>query len=68
MIDKNTGEAWFNEINTMPGFTQISMYSKLLAHQGLEYKHLIDRLIELGLERKAEQERTIRKFEVDHGN
>ncbi len=68
LIDKNTGEAWFNEINTMPGFTQISMYSKLLAHQGLEYKHLIDRLIELGLERKAEQERTIRKFEVDHGN
>lgn len=67
LLDKNTGEAWFNEINTMPGFTQISMYSKLLAHQGLEYKRLIDRLIELGLERKSEQERTTRIFEVDNG-
>jgi D-alanine-D-alanine ligase len=65
LLDKNTGKAWFNEINTMPGFTQISMYSKLLAHSGLEYGQLIDRLIELGLERKAEQARTLRKFEVD---
>ncbi|MEL7625258.1 MAG: D-alanine--D-alanine ligase family protein [Anaerolineaceae bacterium] len=66
LLDKNTGKAWFNEINTMPGFTQISMYSKLLLHSGIEYKQLIDRLIELGLERKAEQVRTIRKFEVDN--
>lgn len=66
LIDKNSGEAWFNEINTMPGFTQISMYSKLLAYSGLDYKHLIDRLIELGLERKAVQGRTLRKFEVDN--
>ena len=66
LIDKNSGEAWFNEINTMPGFTQISMYSKLLAYSGLSYKQLIDRLIELGLERKADQGRTLRKFEVDN--
>lgn len=67
LLDKNSGTAWFNEINTMPGFTQISMYSKLLAYEGIDYKHLIDRLIELGLQRKAEQKRTIRKFEVDNG-
>ncbi len=67
LLDKNSGAAWFNEINTMPGFTQISMYSKLLAYDGIDYKHLIDRLIELGLQRKADQERTIRKFEVDNG-
>lgn len=66
LIDKNSGEAWFNEINTMPGFTQISMYSKLLAYSGLDYKQLIDRLIQLGLERKADQRRTLRKFEVDN--
>lgn len=66
LIDKNSGEAWFNEINTMPGFTQISMYSKLLAYSGLEYKQLIDRLIELGLERKADQGHTLRKFEVEN--
>ena len=66
LLDKNSGKAWFNEVNTMPGFTQISMYSKLLAHSGLDYKQLIDRLIQLGLERKAEQGRTLRKFEVDN--
>ncbi len=65
LLDKNSGKAWFNEINTMPGFTQISMYSKLLAYSGLNYRQLIDQLIELGLERKADQARTLRKFEVD---
>lgn len=66
LMDKNSGEAWFNEINTMPGFTPISMYSKLLAYSGMEYKQLVDRLIELGLERKADQRRTLRKFEDDN--
>ncbi len=66
LIDKENGESWFNEINTMPGFTQISMYSKLLAYSGLDYERLIDRLIELGLERKADQGRTLRKFEVEN--
>lgn len=40
-----------NEINTMPGFTQISMYAKLWQASGLSYKELIDRLIDLGLQR-----------------
>jgi D-alanine-D-alanine ligase len=40
-----------NEINTMPGFTAISMYPKLWAASGLSYPALIDRLIQLGLER-----------------
>ena len=39
------------EINTLPGFTSISMYPKLWAYSGLEYSALIDRLIELALER-----------------
>jgi D-alanine-D-alanine ligase len=47
-----------NEVNTMPGFTQISMYPKLWEATGLSYKDLITRLIELALERHAEKERT----------
>ena len=47
-----------NEINTMPGFTPISMYPKLWAASGLSYTRLIDRLIELALERHAEKQQT----------
>jgi D-alanine-D-alanine ligase len=48
-------EIVLNEINTMPGFTSISMYPKLWAASGLPYAKLIDRLIELGLERHREK-------------
>ncbi len=47
-----------NEVNTMPGFTRISMYPKLWEASGLSYKELITRLIELALERKAEKDKT----------
>jgi D-alanine-D-alanine ligase len=50
---------YLNEVNTMPGFTKISMYPKLWAATGLNYKKLITRLIELGLERHAERSRTV---------
>lgn len=49
---------YLNEINTMPGFTSISMYPKLWAVSGLPYKQLIDRLISLALERHAEKQQT----------
>jgi D-alanine-D-alanine ligase len=48
---------YVNEINTMPGFTAISMYPKLWAASGLEYAELIDRLIQLGLERHADKKK-----------
>ena len=48
-----------NEVNTMPGFTKISMYPKLWEATGLSYKELITRLIELALERQAEKCRTV---------
>jgi D-alanine-D-alanine ligase len=48
-----------NEVNTMPGFTRISMYPKLWEASGLSYKDLITRLIELALERQAEKVRTV---------
>jgi len=49
---------YLNEINTLPGFTSISMYPKLWAATGLPYKKLIDRLIELAIERHAEKQQT----------
>jgi D-alanine-D-alanine ligase len=50
---------FLNEVNTMPGFTRISMYPKLWEATGLSYPSLITRLIELALERKQEKNRTI---------
>ncbi len=50
---------YLNEINTMPGFTSISMYPKLWEASGLRYSALIDRLIALGLERYGEKQRTV---------
>jgi D-alanine-D-alanine ligase len=49
---------FLNEVNTLPGFTQISMYPKLWQATGVAYKDLITRLIELALERQAEKNRT----------
>ena len=48
---KTTAAFYLNEINTLPGFTSISMYPKLWAHSGLEYRGLIDTLIDLAMER-----------------
>lgn len=52
------GRLYLNEINTMPGFTSISMYPKLWEASGLKYSDLIDRLIQLALERRAERDDT----------
>jgi D-alanine-D-alanine ligase len=46
-----------NEINTMPGFTSISMYPKLWAATGLPYADLIDKLIQLGIERHEDKKK-----------
>jgi D-alanine-D-alanine ligase len=56
---KNTGEIIVNEINTMPGFTKISMYPKMWEASGIGYTDLITRLIELAIER-FEKERKIK--------
>jgi D-alanine-D-alanine ligase len=64
LLDKDSGELYLNEINTIPGFTQISMYPKLWEASGLPYSELIDRLIELALERQADKDKTERSFEV----
>jgi D-alanine-D-alanine ligase len=53
-----SGRLYLNEINTMPGFTSISMYPKLWEATGLPYGELIDRLIGLALETRAEKDET----------
>jgi D-alanine-D-alanine ligase len=57
LMDPGTGKVYLNEINTMPGFTSISMYPKLWAASGLGYPELIDRLIHLALERHEEKKK-----------
>lgn len=55
LIDGDTLEIYLNELNTMPGFTTISMYPKLWQASGLSYSELLQRLIELGIERHNQQ-------------
>jgi D-alanine-D-alanine ligase len=55
LLDVSSGRLYMNEINTIPGFTRISMYPKLWEKSGLPYPRLLDRLIELALERRAEK-------------
>jgi D-alanine-D-alanine ligase len=56
------GELYLSELNTIPGFTKISMYPKLWEASGLPYPALIDRLIDLALRRKQERDRTERRY------
>ncbi len=56
-VHKETGEIFINEINTLPGFTQISMYPKLWAESGIPYTELITKLIELAYERFEDNKR-----------
>jgi D-alanine-D-alanine ligase len=55
LMEPKSRKIYLNEINTMPGFTAISMYPKLWAASGVSYRDLIGRLIELGLERHGEK-------------
>src|SRR6202162_2638316 len=57
LMDPKTAKIFLNEINTMPGFTAISMYPKLWASSGLAYPDLIDRLIQLGIERHEDKKK-----------
>jgi len=57
LMDPKSGKIYVNEINTMPGFTAISMYPKLWAASGVKYRELIDRLIKLGMERHEDKKK-----------
>jgi len=64
-VEKETNRVLVNEINTMPGFTQFSMYPKLWEATGMSYVELIDRLVQLAIERHAEKKRTVTEFDVE---
>jgi D-alanine-D-alanine ligase len=67
-LENKTGRIYLNEINTIPGFTSISMYPKLWEASGLPYPKLIDRLIELAIELHAEKARTKYSIELPAGS
>jgi D-alanine-D-alanine ligase len=62
LLDKDSGDLYLNELNTIPGFTKISMYPKLWEASGVSYRELVDRLIELALERKSERDQTEHRY------
>ena len=62
LYSESTGEIYVSEVNTIPGFTSISMYPKLWEAAGISYPELVDRLVSLALERNADQQRTERQY------
>lgn len=62
LLDKTDESLYLNEVNTIPGFTQISMYSKLWDASGVPYPELVKRLIELAFLRKVERDKNERRF------
>ena len=62
LYSESTGEIFVSEVNTIPGFTSISMYPKLWEAAGISYPELVDRLVSLALERNADQQRTERQY------
>jgi D-alanine-D-alanine ligase len=62
LLDRTSGDLYISEINTMPGFTTISMYAKLWEQSGLTYPELLDRLVALAFERHADRTKSERSF------
>lgn len=65
-VDRETSAVYVNELNTIPGFTRISMYPKLWEASGLSYPRLLNRLIELAVERHRERLATETDYGYDH--
>ncbi len=64
LLDRDTNELYLNELNTIPGFTKISMYPKLWESTGIPYPDLVDHLIRLAFERKEERDQLERVYKV----
>jgi len=67
-LEKEGGKIYLNEVNTIPGFTSISMFPKMWEASGLPFRELIDKLIELALEQHAEKSRTKYQIELPAGS
>jgi D-alanine-D-alanine ligase len=61
-VERKTRRVIINELNTMPGFTSISMYAKMWESSGISYSELIDRLIQLAFERHADRSRNLTSY------
>jgi D-alanine-D-alanine ligase len=61
-VERESLNVWLNEINTIPGFTSVSMYPKMMEAAGIPYTELISRLIELAIERHAEKSRRLTTY------
>jgi D-alanine-D-alanine ligase len=61
-VERGTDRIWLNELNSLPGFTEVSMYPRLWQASGLPYPALLDRLIELALERGRNREKLEREY------
>ncbi len=66
-LEKKAGKTYLNEVNTIPGFTSISMYPKMWEASGIPFRELIDKLIELALEMHREKARTKYEIELPEG-
>jgi D-alanine-D-alanine ligase len=66
-LEKKGGKIFLNEVNTIPGFTSISMYPKMWEASGIPFRELIDKLIELALEQHREKARTKYQIELPPG-
>jgi D-alanine-D-alanine ligase len=64
LLDRKTDQVYVNEVNTLPGFTPISMYPKLWEATGMPYSELLDRLIELALERHDDKGRSATSYQA----
>ena len=62
LLERESGELYLSEINTIPGFTSISMYPKLWDASGISYPALIDQLVDLALQRKLDRDNTLRTY------
>jgi D-alanine-D-alanine ligase len=67
-LEKKSGKLFLNEVNTIPGFTSISMYPKLWEASGIPFRELVDKLIELAFESHHEKMRTKYAIELPEGS
>jgi D-alanine-D-alanine ligase len=64
-LDRTSGEFFFNELNTLPGFTSISMYPKLWEASGIGYQELLSRLVDLAIARHEKKKTLVREFQTE---
>jgi len=64
-LDRTSGEFFFNELNTIPGFTSISMYPKLWEASGISYRELLSKLVDLAISRHEKKKTLVREFRIE---